>query len=94
MAEKKHTAPVRDVNQVIRYLTHTFNMATSSLDKANNNINTGPNQLYQYQTEFAYRLNEVTLGPPSLLPKHIAECNEYIDEVMQELNANQNKHDY
>jgi hypothetical protein len=85
MAEKPQTAPVKDINQIVRYLTSTFNAVTSSLDKANRG-KVGPNQLYKLQSEFAYRLNEVMQGSRSLLQRNITECNEYIDEVMQLLN--------
>lgn len=91
MAEKyeKQQTPtpvVKDISQIVRYLTNTFNMVLSSskLDKAAR-TKTGPNRAYQLQTEFAYLLNEVMQGPRSILQKNIAVCNEYIDTVIQEL---------
>lgn len=85
MAEKPQVAPVKDITQIVRYLTNTFNFAISSLDKAAR-TKIGPNLAYSHQTEFAYRLNEVMQGSRSLLQRNITECNEYIDEVMQEIN--------
>lgn len=81
MAEKSVS---KDINQIVRYLTTTFNVATSGLERP---IRTkqGPNRAYELQTEFAYRLNEVIQGPPSLLQKHITDCNDFIDDVIQEL---------
>ncbi len=83
MAEKTPT-PTKNVDQIIRYLTNTFSVVTQSLDKAQQ-TKTGPNQLYRLQTEFAYLLNEVGQGQASVLQKHIANCNNYIDQVMQAL---------
>lgn len=86
MAEKD--TPVKDISQIVRYLTNTFNMvlSSSSIDRAAR-VKHVPNRAYELQTEFAYRLNEVMIGPRCMLQKNIAECNEYIDEVMQELNS-------
>jgi len=89
MAEKyeKTVVPIiKDISQIVRYLTNTFNMAISSLDRAAR-TKTGPNKAYLLQTEFAYLLNEVMQGPRSVLQKHIAICNEFIDEVIQELSS-------
>lgn len=73
----------KDVGQIIRYLTHTFNQATSKMDRPWRNPKTGiKNQLYDMQREFAYRINEVSLAPRCLLQKAIAECNDYIDVVI------------
>ena len=84
------TPAVKDISQIVRYLTNTFNMVISSsaLDKAAR-TKTGPNRAYQLQTEFAYLLNEVMLGPRSIMQKNIAVCNEYIDQVIQELNPDE-----
>jgi hypothetical protein len=83
MAEAK-TNPPKDVNQIIRYLTNTFNRVTYSLDKAVRDKN-GPNKAYALQTEFAYLLNEVAQSQPSVTQKHIVNCNNFIDKVMQDL---------
>lgn len=86
MAEAKRSAPEKDINQIVRYLTNMFNTVISGLERAQR-VNGIANRTYAYHTEFAYRLNEVMIGPRSLLQKNIAECNEYIDQVMQEIAA-------
>lgn len=90
MAEKPTQAErpkERDVDSIVRYLTTTFNTATSKMEKPFRNSKTGEsNQAYKFQTEFAFRLNEVMQGPRGVLQKNIAECNGFIDEVMQEAN--------
>lgn len=88
MAEKPAQAErkERDIDSIVRYLTVTFNNATSKLEKPFRNSKTGEsNAAYRFQTEFAYRLNEVQVGPKGVLQKNIADCNEYIDTVMQEV---------
>jgi hypothetical protein len=77
----------KDVGQIIRYLTHTFNQATSKMERPWRNPKTGiKNQLYDMQREFAYRLNEVGQAPRCLLQKAIAECNDYIDVAISTQN--------
>lgn len=81
----QRSAPaVKDISQIVRYLTSTFNSALSelSLDRAAR-TKKGANKAYELQTEFAYLLNEVMQGPRSLLQKHITDCNEFIDTVLQ-----------
>ena len=73
----------KDVGQIIRYLTHTFNQATSKLERPWRNHKTGvANQLYVLQREYAYLINEVGQAPRCLVQKAIADCNEYIDKVI------------
>lgn len=85
MAEKE--APKeKDIGQIVRYLTATFNQAAAGLDRAFRSKQGGPNRAYQLQTEFAYLLNEVVQGPRCVLQKNIAACNDYIDQLVQTLN--------
>ena len=72
----------KDVEQIVRYLCHMFNKTTEKLERAQRTKN-GPNLAYRLQSEFAHRLNELVQGPKCMMQKHITDCNEYIDEVMQ-----------
>lgn len=81
MAEKEQ-AKEKDVDQVVRYLTTTFNKAKTGTDRAFRGKTVGPNKAYIIETEFAYRLNEVMRGPRCMLQKNIAECNDFIDQVV------------
>lgn len=76
----------KDVGQIIRYLTSTFNHATGRLERAFRSTTSGPNRLYKMQTEFAYLLNEVAQGPRCVLQRNITACNEYIDDISLILN--------
>lgn len=83
MSEKERE---KDVGQIVRYLTATFNTATAKMERPFRGKVVGANQLYNWQTEFAYRLNEVIQGPRAILQFNISKCNEFIDEVVQALN--------
>lgn len=83
MAEFREAPKEKDIGQIVRYLTSTFNQATSKLERPHRGKTSGPNKSYILQTEFAYLLNEVVMGPRSVLQKNIAECNNFIDSVVQ-----------
>lgn len=86
MAEKE--APKeKDIGQIVRYLTVTFNQATAKLERPFRSTTKGANVAYYLQREFAYLLNEIVQGPRCVLQKNIAACNDFIDEVVQELNT-------
>lgn len=77
----------KDVGQIIRYLTSTFGQATKGQETAFRNTKTGvANRMYVWERDFAYLINELTLGPRCVIQKNIAECNNFIDMVMTELN--------
>ena len=74
----------KDISQIVRYLTSTLNQALSGQDRPTRSNKTGPNNTYIIQTEFAYLLNDVMQGPRCMLQKYIADCNDFIDQVIQE----------
>lgn len=84
MAEKE-VQKEKDVSQIVRYLTTTLNQAMSGMERPFRGKKAGPNEAYIIQTEFAFLLNDVMQGPRCMLQKHIADCNEFIDQVVQEL---------
>ena len=84
MAEKE-VKTEKDVSQIVRYLTTTMNQAMSGMERPFRSKKSGPNEAYIIQTEFAFLLNEVMQGPRCMLQKHIADCNEFIDQVVQEM---------
>lgn len=81
MAEKD-IAKEKDIEQVVRYLTTTFNKAKAGSERAFRGKTIGPNEAYIMETEFAYLLNEVMQGPRCMLQRSIAECNDFIDQVI------------
>lgn len=86
MAEKREAPKEKDVGQIIRYLTNTFAQVTKGQENAFRSDAKGPNRMYLWERDFAYLINELTLGPRCMLQTNIAECNNYIDMVMQTLN--------
>ena len=85
MTETKE-AKEKDIPQVVRYLVATFNTATSKMERPFRSNKGIANQLYQWQSEFAYRLHEVMLSPRAVQQVNIGKCNEFIDDVVQALN--------
>lgn len=86
MAEKP-AVKEKDVGQIIRYLTSTFGQATKGQETAFRNAKSGvANRQYVRERDFAYLINELTLGPRCVLQKNISDCNNFIDNTVQELN--------
>jgi len=85
MSEKESQSKEKDIRQIVHYLTTTFNTATSKMERPFRGKTAGANQLYVWQTEFAYRLHEVMMSQRALVQNNIAKCNEFIDEVIQQL---------
>lgn len=81
--------PAKDVNQIIRYLSNTFNRMTSKLERPSRSDKTGSNAAYIIQTEFAYLLNEIVMCPRCSMQKNIAACNEFLDQVVQEMSKSE-----
>lgn len=73
----------KDISQIVRYLTSTLNQALSGQDRPVR-TKAGPNNTYIIQTEFAYLLNEIMQGPKCMVQKYIADCNDFIDQVLRE----------
>jgi len=86
MAELNKEAKDKDIQQIVRYLVTTFNSATSKMERPFRTSKGIANQLYKWQTEFAYRLNDVMQSPRALQQANIGRCNEFIDEAVQILN--------
>ena len=73
--------PVKDVTQIINYLSRQFNHLTADYERAQRTKEGVANALYRMQTEFAYLLNEIAQGPQCMLQKYITLCNDYLDEL-------------
>jgi hypothetical protein len=87
LEREKREVKEKDIAQIVRYLTSTFNQATTGLERAFRGKETGPNEAYTRQTEFAYALNDLMQGPKCMQQKYISNCNEIIDSVMIERSA-------
>lgn len=81
MSESKASSNI-NVEKTVGHLCSTFSRVLHGLDRSFRGKNTGPNLAYRLETEFAYRIHEVQVGPRVLLPENIAHCNSFIDEAM------------
>lgn len=77
----------KDIGQIVRYLSNTFNQATSKLERPFRGKTSGPNEAYIMQSEFAYLLNELMQAPKCMQQKYISDCNDFIDQVIMEINS-------
>ena len=77
----------KDIGQIVRYLTNTFNQATNKLERPFRNDKAGPNEAYIIQSEFAHLLNELMQAPKCMQQKYISDCNDFIDQVIMEVNT-------
>lgn len=84
---EKEPQKEKDIGQIVRYLTSTFNTVISKLERPSRTDKGGPNNAYLYTRDFAYLLNEIQQGPRCILQKNITECNTFLDNLIQELNA-------
>ncbi len=78
-----HEQKERDVNQIVRHLTAMFNSITQDLPKPAR-TKSGPNDTYKLQTDFAYLLNEIVMGPKCMIQPNIAACNELLDSIISQ----------
>lgn len=76
----------KDIGQIVRYLTSTFDRATNKLERPFRSEKAGPNEAYIMQSEFAYLLNELMQAPKCMQQKYISDCNDFIDQVIMEVN--------
>lgn len=77
----------KDIGQIVRYLTSTFNQLISKLERPVRTKTGDMNEAYVLTREFAYLLNEVVQGPRCILQKNITDCNNFLDELIQEMNS-------
>lgn len=73
-----------DAAHVCQHLTWLFNNATSGMGRDA----VKGTKLYTYQVDFAYFLNEIQRGATYIIPKVIADCNDFINGIME---ANKSK---
>lgn len=71
-----------NTKQVCDHLSWLFANATRGQGRA-----VRGSKLFDYQVEFCYYLDDISRGPSYIVPKKIAECNVFLDEMTQDLNS-------
>ena len=66
-------------DQVIKYLNHAFAKATQHLGSKN----VKGTDLYDYQVEFCYLIDNIKRGPNYIVSKVITEANKLIDSIAE-----------
>ena len=77
--QPKQPKKVIDTNHVCSHLTWLFNNAISSMGR---DWQKGT-KLYAYQVEFCYFIDEIQRGPTYIVPKVIADCNDFINKIVE-----------
>lgn len=67
-----------NVEQVIDYLNHAFVRAQQRASQAIGSRNFRGTQLYDFQVDFCYLIDEIQRGPVYILPKIIQDANQLI----------------
>lgn len=77
---RRHDRREINIKQVCDHLSWLFANATKGQGRAIRG-----NKLHEYQVDFCYYLDDIQRGPTYIVPKVIAECNEFLDRMTQEL---------
>ena len=67
--------------QVLGYLNHAFAEALKEAAPVLGVRNTRGTDLYNYQVEFCYLVDDIKRGPNYIVPKAITQANELIAEI-------------
>lgn len=73
-----------NTEQVVSYLSHAFVKASQKVQHTIGNRNHKGTNLYRYQVEFCYLVDEIQRGPAYILPKVIQDANQLIAAVEKE----------
>lgn len=85
--QKTEQRPAIDVTRVVKHLNLAFSKAIRGLGRPARDKDGKPNDLYKYQVEFSYMIDEIQRGPVYQMPKVISEANEMIAKIMLEKEA-------
>jgi len=75
-----------NIDQVVRYLSYTFEKATQGMGKAIRYIDPETKKVaktdaYNFQVDFCYLIDEIQRGPKCLVQKAISDCNNLIEQA-------------
>lgn len=83
MAKENRDTKKIDVNQVVGYLSHSFANTAEEIFGPRTRAVKGT-ELYGYQTNFCYLIDEIQRGPRYMLPKVISSVNDLIAKMKEE----------
>lgn len=80
------TAPTQeDVERTVSYLTRAFANATfRAISVIGNKAERNPplcTDLYDYQVDFSYLIDDIQRGPAYIVPKYVQEANDLITGI-------------
>ncbi len=79
----KEKETVLDIKQIVDFLNHAFRVATQGMGKATRSKDGTKSQMYMWQSEFSYMIDEIGRGPTYIVPKIVTDCNELIAKISE-----------
>ena len=78
-----------EVSHVIGLLNEAFKEATSNMNKPSRTAaaDSSNKLLYDWQVEYAYRINDITTSPKYIVSKLVNSCFAFIEVIKKERNA-------
>ena len=79
-----------EIAHVVGILNDSFREAVSNMSKPSRTAlkNTPNKQLYDWQVEYAYRINDITKSPQYIASKLVNSCFSFIENIKKERNTN------
>lgn len=83
---KKHAATPEEIERTISYLSRAFSNATFKAihiigNKAERSFTATTTELYEYQVDFAYLVDNIQRCPAYIVPKYVQEANDLITGI-------------
>jgi hypothetical protein len=78
---REYKKKVVNTDQTIRFLNHAFGKAQAKAIGGSGYKNTKGTQLYDYQVDFCYLIDDIQRGSKYIAPKKISEANNLIELV-------------
>jgi hypothetical protein len=78
-----------EITHVIGILNEAFREAVTNMNKPSRTAlkNTTSHQLYEWQVEYAYRINDITKSPQYIASKLVNSCFAFIESIKKERNS-------
>lgn len=72
-----------DTERAVKYLNHAFKHACEEKVQVLGKNSTRGTDLYKYQVDYSYVINEIVVGPNYFASKYISEANAIIAELKE-----------
>jgi len=70
-----------EIDQAVSHLNFLFGKAQQRFTSSRPSSNVVGTELYTYQVEFCYKIDDIQRGPRYIIPKRIQEAHELIKDL-------------